>query len=55
MYNAAVADPDAKFGGLTEFVFGVLIELGAEDHSVSLAEVRALHNTACGVAFKITY
>lgn len=42
MYDATMAAPENKFGGLTEFVFGVLLELNAEEHSASLAQVGSL-------------
>lgn len=39
MYEQGTASSSTKFGGLTEFVFAILLELGAESHSVSLSEI----------------
>ena len=40
-YEEANRDRSARFGGLTEFVFAILLELGAEARPVSLTEIYA--------------
>ena len=40
-YEEANRDHSSRFGGLTEFVFGILLELGAEAKPVSLTEIYA--------------